>query len=132
MSTKPISTTQLTGIALAYAIGYAMKLPLVVLPSEYASGPRLFIKETYGLINFRPDRDPATAWPLFCRYGQQARLELHFHYNGASCLQAGIRTGCTADRMLTAGLRALVTHLHGQAIEIPIELLGPEHEVSGA
>lgn len=132
MSTKPINTSQLTGIALAYAIGQAMKLPLVILPSEYASGPRLFVKEPYGLRTFRPDRDPAAAWALFCRYGQQARLELHFHYNGASCLQAGIRTGCTAERMLTAGLRALVTHLHGQAIEIPIALLDPEQQEGAA
>jgi len=123
MTTKPISTSQLTGIALAYAIGQAMNLPLVILPSEYASGPRLFVKERHGLLSFRPDRDAQQAWPLFCQYGQRARLELHFHYNGASCLHAGIRIGNTADRMLTAGLRALVTHLHGQAVEIPIELL---------
>lgn len=132
MTTKPISTSQLTGIALAYAIGQVMKHTLVILPSEYASGPRLFIKESYGLVSFRPDRDPALAWSLFCRYGQQARLELHFHNNGASCLQAGIRTGNTAKRMLTAGLRALVTHLHGQAIEIPIELLDSERQGDAA
>lgn len=132
MNTKPICTSQLTGIALAYAIGEAMKLPLEILPSEYASGPRLFVKTPHGLVPFRPDRDPREAWALFCRYGQQARLELHFHYNGASCLQAGIRTGNTADRMLTAGLRALVTHLHGQAIEIPIDLLGAEQQEGAA
>lgn len=132
MSTKPIGTSTLTGIALAYAIGQAMKLPLVILPSEYASGPRLFIKESYGLRSFRPDKDPALAWSLFCRYGQEARLELHFHYNGASCLQAGIRTGHTANRMLTAALRALVTHLHGQAIEIPTVLLEPEQQDGAA
>lgn len=132
MTTKPIGTSQLTGIALSYAIGQAMKLPLVILPSEYASGPRLFIKDSHGLRSFRPDRDPAAAWAIFCRYGQQARLELHFHYNGASCLQAGIRAGHTANRMLIAGLRALVTHLHGQAIEIPIELLEPEQQAGAA
>lgn len=128
MTTRPVSTSQLTGIALAYAVGQAMRRPLEILPSDYASGPRLFIREGAELRSFRPDRDPETAWPLLCQYGQQARLELHFHYNGASCLQAGIRTGHTADRMLTAALRALVTHLHGQAIEIPIELLEPAQE----
>lgn len=132
MNTKPVGTSQLTGIALAYAIGQAIKLPLAILPSEYASGPRLFVKETYGLVSFRPDRDPALAWSLFCRYGQQARLELHFHYNGASCLQAGIRAGHTANPMLTAGLRALVSHLHGQAIEIPVELLESEPQAGAA
>lgn len=132
MSTRAISTSQLAGIALAYAIGQTMKLQLVILPSEHASGPRLFVKDTYGLHSFRPDRDPALAWSLFCRYGQQARLELHFHYNGASCLQAGIRSGHTANRMLTAGLRALVSHLHGQAIEIPVELIEPQQKAGAA
>ncbi|MBK3797506.1 hypothetical protein CXF92_18705 [Pseudomonas sp. Choline-3u-10] len=132
MTSKPISTSQLTGIALAYAVGHAMQRPMEILPSEYGSGPRLFVIETHGLRPFRPDRDPGEAWALFCRYGQQARLELHFHYNGASCLQAGIRTGHTADRMVTAGLRAMVTHLHGQAIEIPIQLLDTEQQEGAA
>jgi hypothetical protein len=132
MTTKPISTSNLTGIALAYAVGSAIQRPVEILPSEYGSGPRLFVKETHGVRPFRPDRDPGEAWALFCRYGQQARLELHFQYNGASCLQAGIRAGHTADRMLTAALRALVSHLHGQAIEIPIELLDPEQREGAA
>lgn len=132
MTTRPISTSHLSGIALAYAVGSAMQRPMEILPSEYGTGPRLFVKETHGLRPFRPDRDPAEAWALFCRYGQQARLKLHFHYNGASCLQVGIRAGHTANRMLTAALRALVSHLHGQAIEIPVELLDPEPQEGSA
>lgn len=128
MSTKPISTSELSGITLAFAIGTTIRLPLEILPSVYGTGPRLFIKDSIGLRSFRPDRDPALAWSLLCKHGQQARLRLDFHCNAASCLQGGIRTGHTANRMLTAALRALVTHLHGHAIEIPIELIGTDQE----
>lgn len=131
MSTKAINSSQLSGIALAYAVGTITRQRLEILPTEYGTGPRLFFRDGTELRSFRPDRDIAQAWPLLCRYGRKGRLELHFHYNGASCLQAGIRTGHTADRMLTAALRALVTHLHGHAIEIPVELLSPE-QMEGA
>lgn len=124
MITAPTLTSHLTGRALAYAVARATKQTLEILPSEYGTGPRLFIKQGHEIVRYRPDADPAQAWPLLIKYGRRIRLHLDFQCNGASYLEAGIRTGHTANDMLTAALRALVSHLIGPQVDIPVELLG--------
>ena len=128
MTTTPTRTSHLSGRALAYAVAKATSQPLEILPSEYGTGPRLFAKQGLEIVRYRPDLDPAQAWPLLVKYGRRCRLHLDFQCNGASYLEAGIRTGHTANDMLTAAMRALVSHLLGPQVDIPTELLEATQE----
>lgn len=122
--TTSVRTSTLKGTALAHAVAQAGHLKMFILPSEYATGPRLFVTHNNGKVErWWPDQDAGQAWPLLCKHGRRIRLELHFHDHAASYLEAGIRCGHTANDMLTAALRALVSHHLGPTVEIPTELL---------
>lgn len=123
MTTAPTLTSHLTGRALAYAVAKATNQTLEILPPEYGNGPRLFAKQGRETVRYRPDEDPTQAWPLLVEYGRGTGLRLDFQCNRASYLEAGIRTGHTANDMLTAALRALVSHLLGPQVDIPVDLL---------
>lgn len=116
-------TSTLTGTALAWAVGSAEGLGLYIKPGQYGSGPGVFANINGRATRWWPDRDAAQAWPLLLKHGRRVRLHLDFQCNGASYLEAGIRCGHTANDILTAAMRAIVSMKLGRFAQIPAELL---------
>ncbi|OLU15362.1 hypothetical protein BVH01_16210 [Pseudomonas sp. PA1(2017)] len=118
-----MQTSTLTGGALAWAVGTAEGLDLYIKPGQYGSGPGVFANINGRATRWWPDQDAAQAWPLLEKHGRRVRLHLDFQCNGASYLEAGIRGGHTANDMLTAAMRTIVSMKIGPVALIPAQLL---------
>lgn len=124
--TTELQTTTLNGPALAWAVGRAEGMEMFIISGQYQNGPGVFALLAGRAVRWQPEVDANQAWPLMLKHGHRIRLHLDFQCNAASYLEAGIRCGFTANEMLTAVLRTLVSYKFGRFVAIPTELIEPD------
>lgn len=127
---REVQTTDLEGPALAWALGVVDGRALEVLPSEYGTGPRVFVLHGQQRVRWRPDCDWDALGQLLVGHGPRLGLELRLGESSASFVRAGMRVGYTANSVLIAAGRALVGARLGDVVQVPAALVSGQGEVA--
>lgn len=123
--TRRVRTEELAGPALDWSVALALSMYPIILPSEYGTGPRVFVPKARGWLRWRPSTDWAQGGVLI----DQHMIHLRGPQFVGDCWQAWIKmfsdqpdqAGATA---LEAVCRTVIATLHGGQVWVPSALDG--------
>jgi len=125
---EAVSTPELRGEALAWAVGKAEGLQALLAPPIYGNPWRVFVRYT-GEVTVRDARyDPQDNWALGGPLIRRHKVSLHAPQHAADCWAAWITSDGKdlaqgGDTELVAACRAVVLVTLGAVVQVPRELL---------
>ena len=123
-----VKTADLVGEQLAWAVGKAEGLDVLLAPPIYGNPWRVFVRYTGEVtireVRYNPWEDWAVGGPLM----QKHNVSLHcpqpdWHYWAAWIIDNGKDVAQGADLPLPAACRAIVAHKLGDTVQVPKELM---------